>query len=57
VLGAAVGIVAGLAFAPRPGIEFRQDMKDRAKNLLGEAEMKADEISRKAQAKIDQPRM
>ena len=57
VLGAAVGVVAGLAFATRPGVEFRQDIKDRARSLLSEAEIKADEISRKAQAKIDQPRM
>jgi YtxH-like protein len=57
VIGAAAGIVAGLAFATRPGDEFRRDIKDRARGLLGEAEMKADEIGRKAQAKIDQPRM
>jgi hypothetical protein len=57
VLGAAVGIVAGLAFATRPGVELRQDIKERARNLLGEAEIKADEMGRKVQAKIDQPRM
>jgi len=57
VIGAAVGICAGLAFATRPGAELRSDLKDRARSLMGEAEMKADELSRKAQAKIDQPRM
>jgi hypothetical protein len=57
VLGAAVGIFAGLAFATRPGVELRADLKERARALMGEAEIKADEISRKAQAKIDQPRM
>ena len=57
VIGAAVGIAAGLAFATRPGVELRADLKDRARTLLGEAEVKADEISRKAQAKIDQARM
>jgi len=57
VLGAAAGIVAGLAFATRTGTEFRQDIKERARSLFGEMEMKADEISRKAQAKLDQPRM
>jgi YtxH-like protein len=57
VLGAAAGIIAGLAFAPRPGVEMRADLRDRARSLMGEAEMKADELTRKAQAKIDQPRM
>ena len=57
VIGAAVGIVAGLAFATRPGVELRADLKDKARTLFAEAEIKADEISRKAQAKLDQPRM
>jgi hypothetical protein len=57
VFGAVVGGVLGLAFATRPGVELRADIKDRARSLLGEAEMKADELTRKAQAKIDQPRM
>jgi hypothetical protein len=57
ILGAAAGICAGLVFATRPGVELRADLRDRARSLMGEAEMKADEISRKTQAKLDQPRM
>src|SRR5262245_52504273 len=57
VLGAVAGIVTGLAFATRPGTQFRHDIKEKARSLFGEAEIKAEEISRKAQAKLDQPRM
>ncbi len=57
VIGAAVGIAAGLVFATRPGTELRADIRDRARSLFGEVEMKADELSRKAQAKLDQPRV
>ena len=40
LLGAAVGVVAGLLTAPKSGKETRQDIKDKAKAAKGSAERK-----------------
>ena len=41
VLGAAVGAVVGLALAPKPGVQLRADVKDKAMNLFDQAKQKA----------------
>lgn len=56
-LGALVGGVLGLVFARQPGVQLRANIRDRAKGMLREAELKKEEISRGAQASFDQPRV
>ena len=44
LLGLAAGGVAALAFAPKPGEEFRSEVKDKAMDLVGRAQMAAEKI-------------
>jgi hypothetical protein len=41
LLGAAVGAAVALALAPKPGIELRSEVKDRARGLLDQAKNRA----------------
>ncbi len=47
IFGAAVGVVAGLLFAPRSGAETRKKIQKKAKEY-------SDEVARKAGEKIDE---
>ncbi|MGZ5957901.1 MAG: YtxH domain-containing protein [Myxococcaceae bacterium] len=46
ILGGIVGAVVGLALAPKPGVELRADVRDRAMNLFDQAKNKAQDIDR-----------
>ncbi|HLL55677.1 MAG TPA: YtxH domain-containing protein [Myxococcaceae bacterium] len=52
LLGIAAGGVAALAFAPKPGDEFISDVKDKAKDLMGRAQMAADRIQNEVPARV-----
>lgn len=52
LVGVAAGGVAALAFAPRPGIEFREQVKDKAMNLVGQARVTADKIANEVPARV-----
>jgi hypothetical protein len=41
LLGAAVGAAVALALAPKPGIELRSEVKDRARGFLDQAKHRA----------------
>ncbi len=38
--------LVGLVLAPKPGVELRNEVKDKAMNLLDQARSKAQEIER-----------
>ncbi|HZX43011.1 MAG TPA: YtxH domain-containing protein [Myxococcaceae bacterium] len=46
LLGGIVGALVGLALAPKPGVELRNEVKDKAMNLLDEARSKARDVER-----------
>jgi YtxH-like protein len=46
LLGGLVGAVVGLALAPKPGAEFRSDVRDRAMNLFDQVKAKAQDTER-----------
>ncbi len=46
LLGGIVGAVVGLALAPKPGVELRNQVKDRAMNLIDRARNKAQDLER-----------
>ncbi|MGZ6069663.1 MAG: YtxH domain-containing protein [Myxococcaceae bacterium] len=46
ILGGIVGAVVGLALAPKPGVELRADVRDRAMNLFDQAKNKAQDVDR-----------
>ena len=46
LLGSIVGVVVGLALAPKAGVELRNDVRDRAKHLFDQAKSKAQDIER-----------
>jgi YtxH-like protein len=46
LLGGIVGALVGLALAPKPGVELRNDVKDRALNLLDQAKNRAQDAER-----------
>ncbi len=46
LLGGIVGAVVGLALAPKPGVELRNEVKDRAMGLFDQARNKAQEAER-----------
>lgn len=48
VIGVAVGGVLGILFAPRPGKETRDDLKDRAEQALDELRDAAGELTVRA---------
>ena len=46
LLGGLVGAVIGLALAPKPGVELRQDVRQRALNLFDQVKNKAEDVER-----------
>ncbi|HVP63019.1 MAG TPA: YtxH domain-containing protein [Myxococcaceae bacterium] len=46
LLGGIVGALVGLALAPKPGVELRNEVKDKAMNLLDQARNKAPDLER-----------
>jgi hypothetical protein len=46
LLGGIVGVVVGLALAPKPGLELRNEVRDRAKHLFDQAKHKAEDVER-----------
>ena len=46
LLGGIVGAVVGLALAPKPGVELRSQVKDKALNLLDQVKNKAQDVER-----------
>lgn len=46
LLGGIVGAVVGLALAPKPGVELRNEVRDRAMNLFDQARAKSQDIER-----------
>ncbi len=46
ILGGIVGAAIGLALAPKPGVELRNDMRERAANLFDQAKNKAQDLER-----------
>ena len=46
LLGGVVGALVGLALAPKPGAELRNDVRDRAMNLFDQAKNKAQDAER-----------
>lgn len=45
VIGVAVGGILGLLFAPKPGRELREDLKDRAEQAFDDLQNAAGELS------------
>lgn len=59
-LGAIIGAAAGLLFAPKAGMETREDikkaaddLKSRAEEVVGELSTSADELAKKTKGLID----
>jgi hypothetical protein len=46
LLGGIVGAIVGLALAPKPGVELRNDVRDRAMHLFDQVKNKAQEVER-----------
>jgi gas vesicle protein len=46
LLGGLVGAVVGLALAPKPGVELRADVRDRAMNLFDQVKNKSQDVER-----------
>ncbi len=46
LLGGIVGAVVALALAPKPGVELRNEVKDRAMSLFDQARNKAQDLER-----------
>ena len=46
LLGGIVGAIVGLALAPKPGVELRNDVRDRAMNLFDQVKNKAQDVER-----------
>jgi hypothetical protein len=46
LLGGIVGAVVGLALAPKPGVELRSQVKDKALNLFDQVKNKAQDAER-----------
>jgi YtxH-like protein len=46
LLGGIVGAVVGLALAPKPGVELRSQVKDKALNLFDQVKNKAQDVER-----------
>ncbi|HUM13216.1 MAG TPA: YtxH domain-containing protein [Myxococcaceae bacterium] len=46
LLGGIVGALVGLALAPKPGVELRNEVKDKAMSLLDQARNKAQDLER-----------
>jgi len=46
LLGGIVGAIVGLALAPKPGVELRNDVRDRAMNLFDQVRNKAQDAER-----------
>ncbi|HEY3588287.1 MAG TPA: YtxH domain-containing protein [Myxococcaceae bacterium] len=46
LLGGLVGAIVGLALAPKPGVELRNDVRDRAMNLFDQVKNKAQDVER-----------
>lgn len=46
LLGGIVGALLGLALAPKPGVELRNEVKERAMNLLDQAKNRAQDLER-----------
>lgn len=51
-LGAAIGGIAALALAPKPGAEFRTDVKDKAMNWMNQAQVAADAAVTNSNARV-----
>ena len=49
ILGAAVGVVAGVLTAPKSGKETRDDLKAKADDLKNQTKQKADQVKTKAE--------
>jgi len=50
LLGGIVGALLGLALAPKPGVELRNDVKGRAMNLLDQAKNRTKDVEERARA-------
>jgi hypothetical protein len=46
LLGGLVGAVVGLALAPKPGVELRNEVKDRAMNLFDQVKNRSEDVER-----------
>jgi hypothetical protein len=46
LLGGIVGAAVGLALAPKPGVELRSQVKDKALNLFDQVKNKAQDVER-----------
>ena len=46
LLGGLVGAVVGLALAPKPGVELRNEVKDRAMNLFDQVKNRSQDAER-----------
>lgn len=56
VIGVAVGGLLGLLFAPRPGRETREEIKDRAEQTLDELRDAAGELAERTRELADRTR-
>lgn len=54
-LGAIIGAAAGLAFAPKPGNEMRNDVADRVKELKGKTQTWLNEQRNKSTSALASP--
>jgi len=52
LLGLAAGGIAALALAPKPGTEWRSEVKDKALNLVNRAQVMADKIQNEVPARV-----
>ena len=46
LLGGLVGAVVALALAPKPGVELRNDVREKAMNLFDQVKNKAEDVER-----------
>jgi gas vesicle protein len=53
IIGAAVGVVAGILTAPKSGKETRDDLKTKAKAVKDKAETAKDEMVERAEGMVD----
>ena len=50
LLGAAIGTAIGVILAPKPGVELRQEVKEKALDLIGRANETTPMLERRVQA-------
>ncbi len=44
LLGGAMGVIAGLLFAPKSGHDFREDLKDESDDIIDKAKSELDKV-------------